>query len=564
MRELGAATAGARCEMLGYVAAPVHRLPGVAGGRRALSTCWMAGRPRDLSAFWGALLPQRRAHILPRSVNATGLQMAATHPDAPAAKMPGDGPEKTEDGAAAVAAARSTPEPTRQRNDGSLAGDGSVVVIGLSHHTAKVEVRERLAVPEELWKSAAVHLTEACPSVTEVALLSTCNRFEVYLVCSDIKQGIWEVTRCLSQRSGIPLPELRQSLFMLINDDAVWHLLRVSAGLDSLVVGEGQILSQVKRCYELAIEKGGMAGKLLTRLLNASVSAGKRVRTETGIAKGAVSISSAAVELMTMRFAEDLLGVEDGSEDWEEQMKQSRVCVVGAGAMARLLVTHLLARGARAITIVNRSAERAEELIRQFPDASIERRPMTELLDCVAEADVVFTSTSATEPILDESALRGHPAVLSDEPRNRMFIDISVPRNIAEDVANVPGVYAYNVDDLKAVVARNQRRRRRLVLQAEELLRHELRQFRNWQSSLGCIPAITRLQDRAEEIRLEELSKVMGKLHGMSDKERGVVERLTKGIVNKLLHGPLSHLRGLQDVDERRETLRSLENMFKL
>jgi glutamyl-tRNA reductase len=458
---------------------------------------------------------------------------------------------------------------SRQKQNGSRTADDRIVVIGLSHHTASVDLRERLAVPESEWKEAAALVVEACPSVNEVALLSTCNRFEVYFACADTKRGILEVTKFLSQRSGIEIPELRSHLFMLVEEDAIWHLLRVSAGLDSLVVGEGQILAQVKRCYELATEPGGMAGKLLTRLLNAAVSAGKRVRTETGISKGAVSISSAAVELMVARYADDILGglhaapVED-MNNVSAALTSTQVCIVGAGAMSRLLVTHLLSRGVTRITIVNRSLQRARDLLKQFPDVDIVIRPMSELFDAVIEADVVFTSTSSREPLLTADNLEEHFSRAEAALHSRIFIDISVPRNIAEDVNRIDGVHAYNVDDLKAVVARNQLRRRRLMIEAENLLRDELRQFRNWQSSLGCIPAITKLQDRAEDIRLEELAKVTGKLADLTDKERDAVERLTKGIVNKLLHGPLSHLRGLQDIDERRETIKNLESMFRL
>jgi glutamyl-tRNA reductase len=467
-------------------------------------------------------------------------------------------------------------QPLRKRRPGSRAKSSSsgtaedrILVIGLSHHTASVDMRERLAVPESEWKEAAAVLVEACPSVSEVALLSTCNRFEVYLACADTKRGILEVTKFLSQRSGILIHELRQHLFMLTDEDAIWHLLRVSAGLDSLVVGEGQILAQVKRCYEVATENGGMAGKLLTRLLNAAISAGKRVRTETGIAKGAVSISSAAVELMTMRYPDDILRQSDVTPEIElngseVDLGKACVCIVGAGTMSRLLVTHLLARGVTNITIVNRSLERAHELLKQFPDMAIATRPLSELIDAVAEADVVFTSTSSREPVLTADNLRARLVGQPSGPRSRIFIDISVPRNISENVSDIPGAHVYNVDDLKAVVAKNQLRRRRLIIEAESLLRDELRQFRNWQSSLGCIPAITKLQDRAEEIRLEELGKVTGKLGELTDKEREAVERLTKGIVNKLLHGPLSHLRGLQDVNERRETIKNLESMFRL
>jgi len=430
---------------------------------------------------------------------------------------------------------------------------GKVVSIGLSHHTATVEVREKLAIAEADWMSAAQELCEL-DAVTEAAVLSTCNRFEVYMVCSNTFEGIQQVTDYLSKRSGIPLAELRPHLFMLAQSEAVWHLLRVSAGLDSLVIGEGQILSQVKKCYELASQKEGAAGKILNRLLITAIAAGKRVRSETKIAQGAVSISSAAVELAALQAENDL----------KMPLKDASVCIVGAGKMARLLVQHLVSASVSRITIVNRSVERAQELANMFPEAGLTLLGMDEMLNSVACADISFASTGASEPILNASNLGD--VLSSNHPEARkMLIDISVPRNIDADVKDMAdNVTAYNVDDLKAVVAKNQARRRRLLVDAENLLQEELSDFNNWVHSLGSVPAITKLQERAESIRLEEIEKMNSKLASLSDSERAAVEKLTKGIVNKMIHGPMSHLRAIQDADERSLVLRSMEAMFKL
>lgn len=426
---------------------------------------------------------------------------------------------------------------------------GKLLVMGLSHHTATVEVRERLAVPEDQWQTAAGDML-SCKDISEAAILSTCNRFEVYLVADHPFAAIQQVIALLSSRSGIPVNHLRKHLFMLTDDDACWHLFRVSAGLDSLVVGEGQILAQVKRCYELASDKAGHAGKILTRLLNTAVSAGKRVRSETGIAKGAVSISSAAVELAELRAQPDLnLEIED-----------SRVCIIGAGKMSRLLVQHLLARGVADITIVNRSMGRAEELVKMFPDADIHIELMANMSQVVARSDVIFTSTAAEQTILTREILT--PIV--QPGKNYVIIDISVPRNVASDVSEITSVQSYNVDDLKAVVAKNQARRRRLMLEAEVVLREEQGTFNNWHSSLGCIPAISKLQQRAESIRQDEMDRVKGKLAALSPSELKAVEQLSKGIINKMLHSPMVHLRGLDDMEERTMTLKHIEALFKL
>lgn len=447
----------------------------------------------------------------------------------------------------------SSPEPNRNPKLTSKKNKsqplGKVLVMGLSHHTATVDVREKLAVPEPDWQAAAGQMCE-CPAVQEAAILSTCNRFEVYIVTEHPFQAIQEVVAHLSSRSGLAVGQLRKHLFMLTEEEALWHVLRVSAGLDSLVIGEGQILSQVKKCYELASEKEGHAGKILSRLLNTAVSAGKRVRSETGIAKGAVSISSAAVELAEMKSLRDL----------DVPLKDSRVCILGAGKMSRLLVQHLLSRGVDDITIVNRSMGRAEELAKMFPDADLKIVLMDGMLNTVAQSDIVFTSTAAEEPILSRDIVSDN----FDAHRRLVLIDISVPRNVAADVAELDNICSYNVDDLKAVVAKNQAKRRRLMLEAEVLLHEEQSTFNSWLNSLGCIPAISKLQQRAECIRQDEMERVKGKLAGLSASEIKAVEALSRGIINKMLHSPMVHLRGLDDMEERTQTLRNIEALFKL
>lgn len=440
------------------------------------------------------------------------------------------------------------PTAPKSSEERAKAAQSNVVVIGLSHKTATVDVREKLAVQEENWQSVGKAIA-ALPSLKEAAVISTCNRFEIYFVTSDVHKGIREVTDFLSTQRNVPKRSLRDSLFMLSGDEAVWHALRVSGGLDSIVIGEGQILSQMKRCYELASGKGGAAGKVLTRLLNTAVSAGKRVRSETGIARGGVSISSAAVELVEKKCFDDL----------NLDMNQLDVAILGAGTMARLLVQHLRPRNPKSITVVNRGQQRIVELQEQFPDANIIPATLDQMLPVVGKSHVTFACTSAQEPILHKGNLEGNMA------RDAMLVDISVPRNIDDVGANeVAEVRAYNVDDLKAVVAANQARRQRLVLEAEDLLQEELKAFGSWHQSLGTVPMITKLQGRADKIRRQELAKVDRKLSGLTAQERETVQRLTKGIVAKLLHGPMSHLRTMDNVDNFESTVKSLEAMFKL
>lgn len=304
-----------------------------------------------------------------------------------------------------------------------LASKGlQVNVIGLSIHHASVEVREQLAIPEPLWNEASAAIVGDGSVIAEAAVLSTCNRFEVYYTATDARPALAALTQYLSQRSGLPIGVLRQNLFALSAGDCVEHILRVSGGLDSLVVGEGQILSQVRQCYLHASSEEGSGGKVLSRLLNTAVSAGKRVRSETAISKGSVSVSSAAVELTELMCEDDL----------KLPFSEARLAVIGAGKMTRLLMTHLASRGLEAITIVNRSKARPQELAEQFPDVDVEIKLMDDMWDVIGKADIVFTATSSEVPIIDADLLKEHGV---ENPK--MIVDISVPRNVNEDCKSV-------------------------------------------------------------------------------------------------------------------------------
>ncbi|MFQ3619066.1 MAG: glutamyl-tRNA reductase [Cyanobacteriota bacterium] len=420
----------------------------------------------------------------------------------------------------------------------------NIAVVGLSHKTAPVEVREKLSIPTPQTEAAIAQLC-SYPHVEEVAILSTCNRLEIYIVTSETDNGIREVTQFLSEYSKVPLQHLRQHLFVLLHQDAVMHLMRVSAGLDSLVLGEGQILSQVKHTHKLGQQCNGI-GRVLNHLFKKSVEAGKRVRSETSIGTGAVSISSAAVELAQIKA---------------QNLAASRVAILGAGKMARLLVQHLLSKGAHRIAIVNRSLSGAEELAKQFSDARLQLHTLDEMGAVIADADIVFTSTAATEPLLDRAKLEA----MMEPGQHLMLFDISVPRNVASDVNDLPHVHVFNVDDLKAVVAQNQESRRQMALEAEALLDEEIEAFNNWVRSLETVSTIKCLQDKMESIRTQELEKALSRLGPeFADKHQGIIEALTKGIINKILHDPMVQLRAQQDIEARRRAMETLCTLFNL
>ncbi|MEX0267991.1 glutamyl-tRNA reductase [Leptolyngbyaceae cyanobacterium UHCC 1019] len=420
----------------------------------------------------------------------------------------------------------------------------NIVVVGLSHKTAPVEVREKLSIPETSCDKAIAQLC-SYPHLEEVAILSTCNRLEIYVVVNETENGIREITQFLSDHSKLPIAYLRPYLFILLHQDAVMHLMRVSAGLDSLVLGEGQILAQVKQCHKLGQEHKGV-GRTLNQLFKQSLTAGKRVRTETSIGTGAVSISSAAVEMAQTKV---------------QNLAACRVTILGAGKMARLLVQHLLAKGAGNITILNRSMERAKDLAKDFPEAALQLHPISDLAQLLPHADLVFTSTASTEPILDRAKLEA----MLDPVQPLMVFDIAVPRNVHSDVNELPHVQAFNVDDLKAVVAQNHEARRRMAMEAEVLLDEEVETFATWWRSLDTVSTISSLRDKIETIRTQELEKALSRLGTeFGGKQQEVIEALTRGIVNKILHDPMVQLRAQQDIEARQQAMQTLSVLFNL
>lgn len=428
-----------------------------------------------------------------------------------------------------------------------------VFVVGLSHHNAAVETREKLAIPEAEWQEAAREIVSSSNgAVEEAAVLSTCNRFEVYFAARDARAGFAATSAYLQHRSSLPMSTLRASLFMLSYEHATAHALRVAAGLDSLVVGEGQILAQMKQCYAHAVE-GGAGGKVTTRLLNAAVAAGKRARDETDIAKGAVSISSAAYELAAARAQADL----------GKPLSEARVVIVGAGKMTRLLLTHMAAHGLKRCVLLNRSEPRARELADEFESRGVEIEvaatggDAAAVLPYVAAADLVFTSTSSDTYVIQKDNLQGRQRPL-------MLIDISVPRNVEPGCDDIPSVATYDVDSLKAVVSRNTAKRRREIVAAEKLLDEDCAHFRAWMATLASVPTITDIQRKAEELRLAEMKRANSKLQHLSLREIEAVERLSRGIVAKLLHGPISSLRDADCAQVKRSPLNLIRKMFKI
>ncbi|MEO1001683.1 MAG: glutamyl-tRNA reductase [Cyanobacteria bacterium J06638_7] len=427
-----------------------------------------------------------------------------------------------------------------------------IAVVGLSHRTAPVEIRERLSIPEQTMEDSLQKL-RSDDQVLEASILSTCNRLEIYTLLRHPEQGISAVGQFLSQVSGLAIEDLSPHLFTFHHDEAVAHLLRVAAGLDSLVLGEGQILSQVKRMVRLGQEHRSL-GPILNRLLNQAVSTGKRVRTETRLGTGAVSISSAAVELAQLKVGQAR------GQDEMVPLDQEQVAVVGAGRMARLLLQHLQSKGCRGVVLLNRTEQRAALLAADFPELPVQCRPLEDLDHCLSTCSLVFTSTAAEEPIISAARLAG-----LNRRSSLMLVDIGVPRNISADTAALSGVQSFDVDDLQEVVTRNQEARREMATEAEAMLEEEARLFLEWWDGLEAVPVVNRLRRQLEDIREQELQKALSRMGpDLSARERKVVEALSKGIINKILHTPVTNIRAPQPRPQRHAAMRVLEELFEL
>ena len=428
----------------------------------------------------------------------------------------------------------------------------NIAVVGLSHRTAPVEVREKLSISDDNIKDSFDSLKEN-EQVIEVSILSTCNRLEIYALVKDQELGFSAIKEFLLNYSGLNKEDLYPHLFSFNQAEAVNHLMRVSGGLDSLVLGEGQILSQVKKMVRLGQENQSL-GPIFNRLLTQAVSTGKRVRSETNLGTGAVSISSAAVELAQLKLGQSL------GKDQLISLESEEVAVIGAGRMSRLLLQHLHSKGCSRLTLLNRTLKRAESLALDFPGLEIKCGLLDGLDDCLKCSTLIFTSTASDSPIITAERLR-------DFERKTILrlIDIGVPRNISADVSDVNGFEAHDVDDLQEVVARNQDARQKMALEAETLINEEANAFLEWWASLEAVPIINRLRSGLEAIRKEELQKALSRMGpDFSARERKVVEALSKGIINKILHTPVTNLRAPQPSTQRKEAIKLVESLFNL
>jgi glutamyl-tRNA reductase len=404
-----------------------------------------------------------------------------------------------------------------------------ILVVGLSHKTAPIELRERLYVAEaDLPKP--LELLGDSPDIAERMLLTTCNRVEVYAVAEGTaEKAVEAITGCLASHKNVEPAQFVERLYTYAAADAVRHIFRVASSLDSMVVGEPQILGQVKAAYSIAHAREA-TGIILNNLMEQAFHVAKRVRNETGIASSAVSVSSAAVELARKIFGE---------------LTGRSVLILGAGEMAELALRHLLDDGVRSVLVANRSYDRAVALARQFHGRAVTFEGFRQEM---VGADIVISATSAPHVILKKEDMQ----TIIQQRRHRpiFLIDIADPRDIDPACNEVDNVYLYNIDDLQSVVEANLKERQREAERAEVIIEREVGVYLSWLRSLDVVPTIVSLRQRVEEIRGAELQRAMGRMGDLTPEQREVLNAMSHAMVNKILHQPMTELKrraALQD-----------------
>jgi glutamyl-tRNA reductase len=417
-----------------------------------------------------------------------------------------------------------------------------LILVGLNHRTAPVDVRERLSISEPRLGETTLEL-RGLDGVDGAAVLSTCNRVEV-IVSTREEDVIATIVEWLASRASTVRTELEKHLYIVRHGDVVQHLFRVASGLDSMIVGEPQIGGQVRSSFAIAHELGTL-DSLLTQLYENTMRVAKKVRTDTGIGEHAVSVPYAAVELAKKIFG-DLRGL--------------HVLLLGAGEMGELTAEHLHAQNVKQVFVANRSYERAVELARQFDGTAVNFDAIEEQL---AESDIVIASTAAPHYLVEPEHVSR--ALEARRNRNLFLIDLSVPRNINPAVGRVDGAYLYNVDDLQQVADANRDRRHRKAAQAEQIVAREVDGFRKRLVAQDAVPTILELQQRLEAIRSGELEKCLRRMGPITADQRAAIETFSTQLVNKILHYPILQLKESSDEPQERESLRrTIRKIFGL
>jgi glutamyl-tRNA reductase len=411
-------------------------------------------------------------------------------------------------------------------------------LIGVNHNSAPLEVRERLAVPEAQLPDAIGALVKQ-PGVEEGMVISTCNRVELLTSSNHVA----DLHGFLRSYFGVSSDAIRPHIYEFQEREAVRHVFRVAASLDSMVVGEPQILGQVKEAY--AVARGlGAVHSALEALLSRAFAVAKKVRSETSIGSSSVSIASVAVQM-----AEKIFGSLEGKT----------IYLIGAGKMAELAARHLIGHGAGRIIISNRTHERAVQLAEAFGGEAI---PFDQWQETAQSADIILTSTGATEPLFRKE----HGEKLRAKRRNRpvFFIDIAVPRNVDPAVNKLDGLFVYDVDDLQSIASSNSTERKKEAERAEKIVELEVDRFAARMKSLAVVPTILSLQEYCETIRQAEIDRIRGKLGKITPEQEAAIDGMTRGIINKLLHTPITTLKSTAAHPEAETIHEMIRRLFNL
>ena len=418
----------------------------------------------------------------------------------------------------------------------------NLIIVGVNHKTTPVEIREKLAFTKGKIEESVDRLFDF-PDIVEHTILSTCNRVEIYARASSQDSAINSIKQFICEFHELSLIELEEHFYSYINEEAVEHLFRVSSSLDSMVLGEAQILGQVKDAYSLA-KNLRSTGVILNQLFEKAFTIAKKVREETGIAERSVSISSAAVELAQKIF---------------DDLENHTVMLVGTGEMAELAAKHLISYGVKTVYVTSRTYERAANLARTLNGSALDFESFKHEL---YRADIVITSTSAPNFIIKKDFVE--KAIQERKNRPIFFIDISVPRDIEPDINDLENVYLYDIDDLHVVVSANMKEREKEAQNAMHFISQEVTKFNNWLGALDAIPTIVEIRNRVENIRRQEVEKTLKKIPNLSENDKEVLRHMSSSIVNKILHKPTIKLKQQTQSEDGQIYLKAIRHLFHL
>ncbi|SOC36442.1 glutamyl-tRNA reductase [Ureibacillus acetophenoni] len=414
------------------------------------------------------------------------------------------------------------------------------LVVGLNYKTAPVEIREKLSFIESDLPNAMAALKKE-KSILEDVIVSTCNRTEIYAVVDQLHTGRYYIKQFLAKWFDIPVNEFEQHLYIRENDESLNHLFRVTSGIDSMVLGETQILGQVRKSF-LDAQEVGATGTVYNHLFKQAVTFAKRAHNETTINENAVSVSYAAVELAKKIFG---------------SLKHKHVAILGAGKMGELAAQNLAGSGVGKVTVINRTFEKAQVLAEKFNGQA---KSMQELQCTLLEADILISSTGSTDYVIDFELMQFVERLRKGKPL--FMVDIAVPRDLDPKIGDLPNVFLYDIDDLQGIVEANLAEREKAAKEISEMITEEVIQFKDWITTLGVVPVISALRKKASNIQEETMNSIENKMPNLTDRERKILNKHTKSIINQLLKEPILQAKELANSKKANEQLQLFQQIF--